>query len=132
MIQLVTSLAQEGRKFARKVLFYQCLVAILLALIFSVFIGKYTGISALYGGLICVVPGKVFAFLAFRYAGASQNQLVVRSFNKGSKLKFLITIVMFAVIFRWPNLQPLPLFISYFVTLMVQWPIIIFLSRADR
>jgi ATP synthase protein I len=82
--------------------------------------------------LICVVPGKVFAFLAFRYAGASQNQLVVRSFNKGSKLKFLITIVMFAVIFRWPNLQPLPLFISYFVTLMVQWPIIIFLSRADR
>jgi ATP synthase protein I len=132
VIQLVTSLAQEGRKFARKVLFYQCLVAILLALIFSVFIGKYTGISALYGGLICVVPGKVFAFLAFRYAGASQNQLVVRSFNKGSKLKFLITIVMFAVIFRWPNLQPLPLFISYFVTLMVQWPIIIFLSRADR
>ncbi|WP_456095274.1 ATP synthase subunit I [Paraglaciecola psychrophila] len=125
-------MAQEGRKFARKVLFYQCLVAILLALIFSVFIGKYTGISALYGGLICVVPGKVFAFLAFRYAGASQNQLVVRSFNKGSKLKFLITIVMFAVIFRWPNLQPLPLFISYFVTLMVQWPIIIFLSRADR
>jgi ATP synthase protein I len=132
VIQLVTSLAQEGRQLARKVLFYQWLVAILLALIFFVFIGKYTGISALYGGLICVVPGKVFAFLAFRYAGASQNQLVVRSFNKGSKLKFLITIVMFAVIFRWPNLQPLPLFISYFVTLMVQWPIIIFLSRADR
>jgi ATP synthase protein I len=132
VIQLVTSLAQEGRQLARKVLFYQSLIAIFLAFIFSIFIGKYTGISVLYGGLICVVPGTVFAFLAFRYAGASQNQLVVRSFNKGSKLKFLITIVMFAVIFRWPNLQPLPLFISYFVTLMVQWPIIIFLSRADR
>ncbi|MFT6954815.1 MAG: ATP synthase protein I [Glaciecola sp.] len=132
MIQLVTSLAQEGRQLARKVLFYQSLIAIFLAFIFSVFIGKYTGISVLYGGFTCVVPGTVFALLAFRYAGASQNQLVVRSFNKGSKLKFLITIVMFAVIFRWPNLQPLPLFISYFVTLMVQWPIIIFLSRADR
>ncbi|MFT5815924.1 MAG: ATP synthase protein I [Psychroserpens sp.] len=132
MIKLVTSLAQEGRQLARKVLFYQSLIAIFLAFIFSVFIGKYTGISVLYGGFICVVSGTVFAFLAFRYAGASQNQLVVRSFNKGSKLKFLITIVMFAAIFRWPNLQPLPLFISYFVTLMVQWPIIIFLSRADR
>jgi ATP synthase protein I len=132
VIQLVTSLAQEGRQLARKVLFYQSLIAIFLAFIFSVFIGKYTGISVLYGGFTCVVPGTVFALLAFRYAGASQNQLVVRSFNKGSKLKFLITIVMFAVIFRWPNLQPLPLFISYFVTLMVQWPIIIFLSRADR
>jgi ATP synthase protein I len=132
MLKLVTSLAQEGRKLARKVLFYQSLITIFLAFIFSIFTGAYTGVSALYGGLICVVPGMVFAFLAFRYTGASQNLLVVRSFNKGSKLKFLITIVMFVLVYRWPNLQPLPLFISYFVTLMVQWPIIIFLSRVDR
>ena len=132
MIQLVTSLAQEGRQLARKVLFYQSLIAIVLAFILFLLLGKYSGISALYGGLICVIPGMVFAFLAFRYAGASQNKVVVRSFNKGSKLKFIITIVLFVMVYRWPNLQPLPLFISYFVTLMVQWPIIIFLSRADR
>jgi ATP synthase protein I len=131
-LQLVTNLTQEGRKLARKVLFYQSMILIVLAFIFAIFKGEYTGISALYGGLICIVPGMVFAFLTFRYAGASQNQLVVRSFNKGSKLKFLITIVMFVVVYRWPNLQPLPLFISYLVILMVQWPIIIFLSRADR
>ena len=125
-------MTQEGRNLARNILFFQSLIVVFIALLFTVCSGKYSGLSALYGGMICLVSGTVFAFLAFRYAGASQNQLVVRSFNKGSKLKFLITIVMFAAIFRWPNLQPLPLFISYFVTLMVQWPIIIFLSRADR
>jgi ATP synthase protein I len=130
--KLASNLTQEGRHLAKKILFYQSLIVIVFSLCFTVFYGKYSGISALYGGVICLVTGMVFAFLAFRYAGASQNQLVVRSFNKGSKLKFLFTIVMFVVVYKWPNLQPLPLMISYFVTLMAQWPIIIFLSRVDR
>jgi len=129
---LATSLTQEGRQLARKVLFYQALIVTLFTLLFTIFLGKYSGISALYGGVICLVTGAVFAFLAFRFAGASQNQLVVRSFNKGSKLKFIITIVMFVMVYKWQNLQPLPLLVSYFVTLMAQWPIIIFLSRVDR
>jgi ATP synthase protein I len=130
--KLATNYAQEGRDLAKKVIFYQSLIVIVFTLLFTVFLGKYSGISAFYGGVICLVTGFVFAFLAFRYAGASQNQLVVRSFNKGSKLKFLFTIVMFVVVYKWPNLQPLPLLISYFVTLMAQWPIIILLSRVDR
>jgi len=128
---LVTNLAQEGRQLARKVLFYQSLIAMTLACIFFLFLDKYSGISALYGGLICVLPGMVFAFLAFKYAGASQNKLVVRNFNKGSKLKFIITIVLFVMAYKSPNLQPLPLLISYVITLMAQWPIIILVSRAN-
>jgi ATP synthase protein I len=129
---LVTSLAQEGRQLARKVLFYQSLIAIVLAFILFLLLGKYSGLSALYGGMICVVPGMAFAFLAFRYAGASQNKLVIRSFSKGSKLKFIITIVLFVVAYKWSNLQPLALLISYVVTLMAQWPIIILVSRVSR
>jgi len=128
---LVTNLAQEGRQLARKVLFYQSLIAMTLACIFFLFLDKYSGISALYGGLICVLPGMVFAFLAFKHAGASQNKLVVRNFNKGSKLKFIITIVLFVMAYKSPNLQPLPLLISYVITLMAQWPIIILVSRAN-
>lgn len=129
---MATSLAQEGRQLATKVLIYQSLIAIVLTLLFMLNSGKYSGISALYGGLICLFPGMVYAFLAFRYAGASQNKLVVRSFNKGSKLKFIFTIVLFVVVYKWPNLQPLPLLISYVVTLMAQWPIIILVSRVGR
>ena len=129
---MATSLDQEGRQLATKVLFYQSLIAIVLTFIFTLYYGKYSGISALYGGLICVLPGMVYAYLAFKYAGASQNRLVVRSFNKGSKLKFIFTIVLFVVVYKWPNLQPLALLISYVVTLMAQWPIIIFMSRVSR
>jgi ATP synthase protein I len=125
-------MTQEGRNLARKTLFSQSLVVVVLTLFFTLYSGKYSGISALYGGMICLVSGTVFAFFAFRYAGASQNQLVVRSFNKGSRLKFIFTIVMFVVAYKWPNLQPLPLLISYFVTLMAQWPIIIILSHVER
>jgi len=129
---LTTRLAQEGRLLATKVLFYQSLIVIILTFIFMFFSGGYSGISALYGGLICLLPGMVFAFLAFRYAGASQNELVVRSFNKGNKLKFIFTIVLFVLAYKWSNLQHLPLLISYIVTLMAQWPIIIFISPVDR
>lgn len=129
---MATSLTQEGRQLATKVLIYQSLIAIVLTLFFTFYLGKYSGISALYGGLICVLPGIVYAYLAFKYAGASQNRLVVRSFNKGSKLKFIFTIVLFVVVYKWPNLQPLPLLISYVVTLMGQWPIIILVSRVNR
>lgn len=129
---MATSLTQEGRQLATKVLFYQSIIAILLTFIFALLNGQYSGISALYGGLICLLPGIVFALFAFRYAGASQNRLVVRNFNKGSKLKFIFTIVLFVMVYKWPNLQPIPLIVSYVVTLMVQWPIIIFISRVDR
>ncbi|MFT4808007.1 MAG: ATP synthase protein I [Paraglaciecola sp.] len=125
-------MTQKGQNLARKILFFQSLVVVFFTLFFTLYLGKYSGLSALYGGIICLVSGAVFAFLAFKYAGASQNELVVRSFNKGRKLKFIFTIVMFVVVYRWPNLQPLPLLISYFVTLMVQWPIIIILSRIER
>jgi len=129
---LATSLTKEGRQLASKVLFYQSIIAIVLTLFFTLYSGKYSGISALYGGLICLFPGMVFAFLAFRYAGASQNKLVVRSFNKGSKLKFIFTIVLFVMAYKWSNLQPLPLLVSYIVTLMAQWPVIILISRVSR
>ena len=125
-------MTQKGRNLARKILFFQSLIVVVIALFFSVYLGKYSGLSALYGGMICLVSGTVFAFLAFRYAGASQIELVVRSFNKGSKLKFIFTIVMFVVVYRWPSLQPLPLITSYIVTLMAQWPIIIILSCVER
>ncbi|WP_158972813.1 ATP synthase subunit I [Paraglaciecola sp. L3A3] len=125
-------MAQQGRQLAKKVLFCQSIVAVAAALLYSIFSGKYEGLSALYGGLICVLPGAVFAFLVFRYAGASQNKLVVRSFNKGSKLKFIFTIVMFVLVYQWQNLQPMALLVAYVVTLMAQWPIIIFMNRVNR
>ncbi|MEO9943708.1 ATP synthase subunit I [Paraglaciecola sp.] len=129
---MVTSLVREGQKLAKNILLLQSIIAIICTLLYSFFLGKNEGLSALYGGLICIIPSAIFAFLAFRYAGASKIKLVVRSFNKGSKLKFLFTILLFLFVYQWQSLQPLPLIVTYVVTLMAQWPIIIFLNRVVR
>lgn len=92
-------------------------------------INAYSALSALLGGLICILPGLLFAHFAFKYAGASNNELVVRQFNKGSKLKFLATILLFMLVYQWPNLQVMPLIVTYIITLFAQWPIILITSR---
>ena len=127
---MIISLIQEGKLLARKVLISQSIIAVFFSLFCTLFFGKIAGISALYGGLICVIPNFVFAHLAFKFAGASQNKLVVRSFNKGSKLKFFLTIILFSLAFQWNEVAIKPLMISYVVTLFTQWPTIIFIHRA--
>ncbi|MEP2650734.1 MAG: ATP synthase subunit I [Paraglaciecola sp.] len=126
---MATSLVQKGQKLAKNILILQSILAIICSSVFAFFLGKNEGLSALYGGFICVIPNGLFAFLVFRYSGASKIKLVVRSFNKGSKLKFLFTILLFLFVYQWQNLQPLPLIVTYVVTLMAQWPIIIILNR---
>ena len=58
----------------------------------------------------------VFAAFAFRYAGASKNQLVARSFSQGSKLKLALTIILFVIAFKGLNATPLEIFVAYVIT----------------
>lgn len=123
------SLIQDGRLLARKVLFSQVLVTAIFSAFYAFYFGEIEGLSALYGSLICIFPSFIFAHFAFKFAGASQNKLVVRSFNKGGKLKFFLTIILFSVAFQWDELAVEPLMISYVATLFSQWPTIIYLHR---
>jgi ATP synthase protein I len=129
---MAVSLVLEGQILARKVLIYQSILAIMVALFFAVVFGENSGLSAGYGALTVIIPNFIFSYFAFKYAGASQNKLVVRSFNKGSKLKFVMTIVLFSLVFRWQGLDILALMVSYTSILIGQWPIIIFISRVKN
>lgn len=129
---MATSLTKRGRQLAGKVIFFQVIIAIIASTIFAVFLDKNSGISAVYGALACLLPAIVFAHLAFKYAGASRNQLVIRSFNKGSKLKFFLTILLFVMAYQWEDVQAMPLLVSYVITLLAQWPIIILVSRVKH
>lgn len=128
---MATRMAEKGRQLATKVLIFQTLVAVIVALVATYFLGEKAGLSAIYGGIICVVPGLVFARFAFKYTGASQNELVVRSFSQGSKFKLIATILLFVGAFHWLNAMPLPLFGSYVLTMMTQW-VILFVLRNNE
>ena len=129
---MAANLVQEGQQLARKVLIYQSILAALIALLFTLMTGINAGLSAFYGGIVAVIPNVIFAHFAFRFAGARQNKLVVRSFNKGSKIKFILTIVLFALIYRWPSLNIMALMLTYITILIGQWPIMIFIDRVKK
>lgn len=126
---MAVSLALEGRRLARKVLIYQSVLALIVAFLFTIFNDKNSGLSAVYGALTVILPNFIYAYFAFKYAGARQNKLVVRSFNKGSKIKFFLTIILFSLIFRWQGLDILALMVSYIIVLIGQWPIVFLISR---
>lgn len=127
---MTNSLALEGRHLAKKTLTIQTIFALILSCFFYFFSGENSGLSALLGSIASIVPALIFAHLAFKYAGASKNKLVVKSFSKGNKLKFITTVVLFSLAFQWSEIQFLPLMVGYLLTTVAQWPIIGFLHRA--
>lgn len=128
----VGSLAANGRHLAKHVLISQTLVAIVVSAVWFAFFGTHAGLSASTGAIICLLPSVVFAHFAFRYAGASKNELVVRSFNQGSKLKFILTVILFVVAFKGLNADPLPLFTGYAITLVTQWVAMLVFNKKAR
>ena len=55
--------------------------------------------SALVGGLIQIIPQAWFSRQAFKYSGASNTDLVVRSMYRGEAGKVVMTATLFAIVF---------------------------------
>jgi len=78
-------------------------------------------VSALLGGLLCLVPQTYFTLYAFQHTGARSAGLVARGFYRGEVGKFVLTLVGFAIVFSRFDTQPGVLFGSYGLLLLVQW-----------
>jgi len=106
-------LAKPGRLFAYK----QCALIILIVVIISLltyFIWGYSyAQSTLLGGVIAVIPNILFAYKAFKYAGARSSKKVVESFFSGVKLKMALTALLLALAFKFVVLIPLPFFAMF-------------------
>lgn len=105
----------------RAVLLLQ-LVGCLLLSVLGLFVGKIAAWSVLAGGLICVIPNAYFAWRAFRYRGARAAREILRSFYQGEAVKFVLTAVLFALVFVWLKpLSPLALFVGFIGTQIFGW-----------
>ena len=104
------ALIETGRKLA----LMQILIMIILVLtcsLVSYFVwgGAYAQ-SALVGGVIGLIPNCVFAYKAFKFAGAQASQQVMKSFYSGAKLKLGLTAILFALAFKFLVILPVPFF----------------------
>ncbi len=93
----------------------------LVLLIALTFRGETAVYSGVFGGLLALVPSLLFARYAFRYMGASQATDVAKSFYLGEGIKLVVTILGFALVFKYmPNVDVAALFGIYGILILVQ------------
>jgi len=92
--------------------------------------GVQSGLSALAGGAIAVLPNFVFATLAFSHTGASSAGKVMKTFYWGEAVKLLLTIAMFSLVFINFKVGFMPLFVCYTLALIVHWTAPLFFKQS--
>ncbi|WP_372762252.1 ATP synthase subunit I [Pseudoalteromonas sp.] len=114
---MTNKLARPYRLAALKLIYLQGIVALIAALITFLGWGVNSGLSALAGGAVAVLPHLVFALYAFRYMGASRANQAYASLKRGNGLKFMLTIVLFALVLKLYPVVLLPFFSAYVLVL---------------
>tara|TARA_R100001143_G_C3357723_1_gene133556 strand:+ start:709 stop:1119 length:411 start_codon:yes stop_codon:yes gene_type:complete len=102
-----------------KVIVTQFLVTVIAALSTFALMDTVTAYSVLLGGMISTIPNAYFALKVFRYRGARQMPLIVKSIYAGETGKLIITAVLFALVFAGIRpLNELAVIVSFIVTLV--------------
>ncbi|WP_346776934.1 ATP synthase subunit I [Thalassotalea sp. G2M2-11] len=107
------ALTAKGRQVAIKQLLAMCIAVITFTLITYFIWGLSHAYSTLVGGAVAIVPNVVFAYKAFKYAGARAAKQVMNSFFSGVKLKLGLTALLFALAFKFLVLLPVPFFVGF-------------------
>ena len=103
-------LVKAGRKLAYKQIGISIITVFFFTSIIYFIWAATVATSALLGGVIGIVPNVIFAYKAFKYAGAKSSKLVVESFFSGVKIKMIVTALLFAIAFKTLSILPLPFF----------------------
>jgi len=77
--------------------------------------------SVVLGGLCFIVPMMVVALLTLRETGAQVVQKIVRRFFISAVVKWLLSGLLFLVVFRWVPLTPAAFFISFVACQLTMW-----------
>jgi ATP synthase protein I len=110
-------LTKPGRSFALKQSALIVFVMVTCSLITYFIFGYSYAKSAFLGGSIAIIPNILFAYKAFKYAGARSSRKVVESFFSGVKLKMGLTALLLALAFKFLVLIPLPFFMMFCLVL---------------
>ena len=113
------------RKFQKfsvvnKILLGQILVVLFVIIGFFLFGSVISAKSALYGGLVALIPNWYFARKTTHIKGTEARK-VVRSFYAGESGKLVITAAMFAMVFQDPKVEFIAVFTAYVSALTVFW-----------
>jgi len=117
---MAEKLALKGRQIASKMLKIQLMTVVLVSLLLLIF-DKTAALSTLVGGFVSILPNFLFAFFAFKVAGANQTKQVVSGFYKGEAFKFLTTLLLFVWVFKGLSIYPGMVILGYTVAIISNW-----------
>ena len=101
-------------------LLIQLLFCLMAALVMFLLLDGVASYSILLGGLISIVPNGYFAWKVFRFRGARNTPLIVKSFYAGETGKLIMTGVFFAMVFAGIKpLNELAVIVSFILTIIV-------------
>jgi ATP synthase protein I len=122
-------LASKGRKAAYRLVAFQATLVLVVSLFCWVMWEAKTGLSALVGGSIYVVPNLIFSYLAFAFSGARQAKNVVMAFYLGEVVKLVLTIVLFTIAFLTFDANFASLFVSFALVMFSQLSAPLFFNK---
>lgn len=89
-----------------------------ISVVLAYAIGKNSAVSFLLGASISLIPTLLFGWIFFKSKGPNAAKKIVHAFYIGETIKILITIILFTLVFQWPGIAPLPLFLGFITAQM--------------
>lgn len=124
-----TDLVADGKKLAKIGFFVQLCVATFLIGLSAVLATSNDVLSVAFGTASSIIPNGIFAFFAFRFAGAQQTQAVAKSMVQGARFKLIVVAIMFGIAFKVFDAQPVFLFCAFAITIVSYWVTLFRLSK---
>ena len=118
---MVDKLAKKGQVSGLKLVAFQLLLVLIIALISTVLFSVKSGYSALAGGTTFLLPNLVFVLMTFAHAGARQTKKVLRGFYAGEAIKLFLTVLLFVVFLKYGSLSLTAFYISFSLLVTSQW-----------
>ena len=129
---MVDKLAKKGLVSGLKLVAFQSLIVLLIALILTVVFSAKAGFSALAGGITFLLPNSFFVFMSFAHAGASKSKIIVRGIFIGEAIKLFLTVVLLVLCLGFLNLFLNFYYASFALLIASQWLAPFFFKQQQR
>jgi ATP synthase protein I len=103
----MTRLGISVRKQLYKILFWQLVMILGLAVVITLLLGKHKGISIILGGLACWLPTLVFLWRVSAYVGARAAMRFMVAFFVGEMVKLFLSGVLFVLAVKYLSIDVL-------------------------
>jgi len=106
---------------AYRLVVWQLISVILLALLATLIKGTTSGYSVFLGGMAYGLPNLIFVWGVFRFVGAQQMTQFLMAFMAGEMFKLFISAILFLVIVKYLPVSLLSVLVGFVAAIISFW-----------